>query len=130
MEVSLPDPGSAFDETWAEYERLSDETETNDAAITMLWHPRYFNGNESPGYHRPYRRAAERALDRSVWVGLVVSYYHESLAEHDSGDPNSAGDDSDGKVTDNAATDDATAGGSDYSLSLGRIRYRRSAPAP
>ncbi|NLV02873.1 polysaccharide deacetylase family protein [Haloferax volcanii] len=116
MEVSLPDPGSAFDEAWAECERLLDEAEANDAVMTVLWHPRYFNEDEFPGYRRLYRRIVERALDRGAWVGPVADYYREFLAERDSSDSDDAGDDSDGRATDNATADNATAGGSNYSL--------------
>ena len=79
MEVALPDPGVDFDGSWAECERLLDEAEANDAVLTALWHPRYFNEVEFPGYRRLYVRLVEEALDRGAWVGSIGEYYRTFL---------------------------------------------------
>ena len=69
MEVALPDPGERFEAAWSECERLLDRAARNDAVVTVLWHPRYFNEREFPGYRRLYRRLVETALARNAWVG-------------------------------------------------------------
>ena len=69
MEVALPDPGENFRRAWRACERLLDRAERNEAVMTVLWHPRYFNEREFPGYRRLYRRLVETALDRGAWVG-------------------------------------------------------------
>ncbi|WP_144797953.1 polysaccharide deacetylase family protein [Halorubrum depositum] len=69
MEVALPDPGEDFESAWAACEDLIDEAVANDAVMTVLWHPRYFNEREFPGYRRLYRRLVEHALERGGWVG-------------------------------------------------------------
>ncbi|KAB1189958.1 hypothetical protein GJR96_17435 [Haloferax sp. MBLA0076] len=79
MEVALPDPGVSFDAAWAECERLLVEAEANDAVMTVLWHPRYFNEDEFPGYRRLYRQLVEWALERGAWVGPVADYYRAFL---------------------------------------------------
>ncbi|ELZ97998.1 hypothetical protein C440_02083 [Haloferax mucosum ATCC BAA-1512] len=79
MEVSLPDPGRSFESAWAECEQLLVEAEANDAVMTVLWHPRYFNDDEFPGYRRLYREVVAWALDRGAWVGPVGDYYREFL---------------------------------------------------
>ncbi|WP_416841514.1 polysaccharide deacetylase family protein [Haloferax sp. DFSO52] len=79
MEVSLPDPGEDFDAAWAACERLLDEAEENEAVLTALWHPRYFNEAEFPGYRRLYVRLVETALERGAWVGPLGDYYRTFL---------------------------------------------------
>jgi peptidoglycan/xylan/chitin deacetylase (PgdA/CDA1 family) len=69
MEVALPDPGDDFESARAVCEDLIDEAVANEAVMTVLWHPRYFNEREFPGYRRLYRWLVERALDRGAWVG-------------------------------------------------------------
>jgi len=54
--------------------------------MTVLWHPRYFNDREFPGYRRLYRRFVEGALDRSAWVGPLGEMY-EKLERDDDGPP-------------------------------------------
>jgi len=80
MEVTLPDPGSNTDEAWHACENLLTEAAANDAVMTVLWHPRYFNEREFPGYRRLYRRLVERALEMSAWVGPPADLYREHLA--------------------------------------------------
>lgn len=69
MEAALPDPGTRFDEARAECDRLLREAAENDAVMTVLWHPRFFNEREFPGYRRLYRWLVERALEMGAWVG-------------------------------------------------------------
>lgn len=69
MEVALPDPGTRFDEAWAECDRLLREAAENEAVMTVLWHPRFFNEREFPGNRRLYRQLVERALEMGAWVG-------------------------------------------------------------
>ena len=69
MEQALPDPGTRFEDARRTCERLLREAAANDAVMTVLWHPRYFNEREFPGYRRLYRWLVERALERDAWVG-------------------------------------------------------------
>jgi hypothetical protein len=69
MEVALPDPGDDFEAAWSVCRDLLDEAAENEAVMTVLWHPRYFNEREFPGYRRLYRRVVEYALASNGWVG-------------------------------------------------------------
>ncbi|MFC4541943.1 polysaccharide deacetylase family protein [Halosolutus amylolyticus] len=69
MEQALPDPGTDFDAARNRCEELLDEAAANDAVMTALWHPRYFDEREFPGYRTLYRWLVEQALDRGAWVG-------------------------------------------------------------
>lgn len=66
MEVGLP---RDTDRAWHECEALLEEARENDAVMTVLWHPRYFNEQEFPGYRGLYERLVERALEMGAWVG-------------------------------------------------------------
>lgn len=78
MEVALRGQTAGLDEAWAACERLLAEAAENDAVMTALWHPRYFNEREFPGYRRLYVRLVERALEMGAWVGPPGELY-ESL---------------------------------------------------
>lgn len=69
MEVALPDPGDDFEAARSTCADLVDEAAGNGAVMTVLWHPRYFNDREFPGYRRLYRWIIEYALDSGGWVG-------------------------------------------------------------
>ena len=75
MEVALPDVSDETDRAIEECERLLVEAARNDAVMTVLWHPRYFNPNEFPGYRRCYRCLVERALEMNAWVGTPGQFY-------------------------------------------------------
>lgn len=69
MEQALPDPAVDFEAARETCERLLTEAAENGAVMTVLWHPRYFNEREFPGYRRLYRWLVERALELGAWVG-------------------------------------------------------------
>ncbi|WP_248904834.1 polysaccharide deacetylase family protein [Halocatena marina] len=75
MEVALPDPGTKEDEAIAECDRLLREAAENDAVMTILWHLRYFNEDEFPGYLRLYRYIIERAQELNAWIGPPGELY-------------------------------------------------------
>jgi hypothetical protein len=75
METRLPDLSSHPDRAWQECDRLLEEAHEHGAVMTVLWHPRYFNEREFPGYRRLYRRLVERALDLGAWVGPPAELY-------------------------------------------------------
>lgn len=81
MEVALSSPGTSFEAAWAECERLLHEAAENDAVMTVLWHPRYFNTHEFPGYRRLYRRLVKRALEMDAWVGPPGEFYERWIAD-------------------------------------------------
>jgi hypothetical protein len=86
MEVALPDPGQSFDRAFDACEDLLFEAAANDAVMTVLWHPRFFNEDEFPGYRRLYRRLVERAGEMGGWVGAPGRLYRE-LAPADAAEP-------------------------------------------
>ena len=69
MEQALPDPGRRFEAARETCERLLREAAANDAVMTVLWHPRYFNEREFPGHQDLYRWLIGRALELGAWVG-------------------------------------------------------------
>ncbi|MDS0475108.1 polysaccharide deacetylase family protein [Natrinema sp. 1APR25-10V2] len=69
MEQALPDPGTDFEAARETCERLLTEAAANDAVMTALWHPRYFNEREFPGHRRLYRWLVERARELGAWIG-------------------------------------------------------------
>lgn len=81
METTLPDPGAEFDAAWSACEALVDEAAANDAVMTVLWHPRFFNEREFPGYRRLYRRLVEYALERGGWVGPPAELYERLYSD-------------------------------------------------
>lgn len=69
MEEALPNPDGRFEDARETCERLLCEAARNDAVMTVLWHPRFFNEREFPGYRPLYRWLVERALELGAWVG-------------------------------------------------------------
>jgi hypothetical protein len=69
MEVALPDPGENRRRARSEVDRLLRTAERHGAVMTALWHPRYFNEREFPGYRDLYRYLIRRALAAGAWVG-------------------------------------------------------------
>jgi hypothetical protein len=80
MEVALPDPADERRRAARECERLLAEAARNDAVMTALWHPRYFNPAEFPGYRRCYRELVERATEMGAWVGSPGQFYERLVA--------------------------------------------------
>lgn len=74
MEVAFPDPAD-FAAAAAVCEELVDEAAANGAVATVLWHPRYFDETEFPGYRRLYRHLVEYALANDGWVGPPGELY-------------------------------------------------------
>ncbi len=75
METALPNPDTDPELAARACDRLLAEAAENGAVMTVLWHPRYFNDDEFPGYRRCYRRLLKRALDRNAWVGSPGQFY-------------------------------------------------------
>lgn len=82
MEQALPDPGKDFGRAFEVCEDLLIEAAGNDAVMSVLWHPRYFNETEFPGYRRLYYRLIERALGLDAWVGPPGDLYQRLDASH------------------------------------------------
>ena len=84
MEQTLPDPETEWNRAWNVCESLLREARENEAAMSVLWHPRYFS-DDYAGYERLYRRLIERALDMGAWVGplgdLYASMDHPTAAD-------------------------------------------------
>ncbi|MDQ2052595.1 polysaccharide deacetylase family protein [Natronolimnohabitans sp. A-GB9] len=77
MEQALPNPGTRLEDARETCDRLLMEAAKNDAVMTVLWHPRYFNEREFPGYRTLYRELVERALELGAWVGPPRELYTE-----------------------------------------------------
>jgi peptidoglycan/xylan/chitin deacetylase (PgdA/CDA1 family) len=77
MEQALERHASLADR-WAACERLLEEARRERAVVTVLWHPRYFNESEFPGFRHLYRRLVERALELGAWVGPPAEFRTES----------------------------------------------------
>ena len=75
MEQALPDPGTRYRAAQRTCDRLLAEAVENDAVMSVLWHPRYFNEDEFPGYRRLYRWLVEQALELGAWVGTPRALY-------------------------------------------------------
>ncbi|WP_436926974.1 polysaccharide deacetylase family protein [Halosimplex amylolyticum] len=75
MEQALPAVSTNPERAWHICESLLQEAADNRAVMTILWHPRYFNEREFPGYCGLYRRLVERALEMDAWVGPPVELY-------------------------------------------------------
>ena len=77
MEQALPDPASNFEAARETCERLLQEAADNGAVMTVLWHPRYFNEREFPGYRRLYQWLIARASDLGAWIGSPRALYED-----------------------------------------------------
>ncbi len=89
MEQTLPDPGTDFERAWGVIESLLAEAAEHDAVMTVLWHPRYFNEAEFPGYRRLYRRLLARAVEADAWIGPPADLYER--LDHDGAPSTSPG---------------------------------------
>ncbi|WP_246084396.1 polysaccharide deacetylase family protein [Salinadaptatus halalkaliphilus] len=69
MDQALPDPGSSPEAARRTCDRLLADAARNDAVMTVLWHPRYFDEDEFPGHRGLYRWLLERAQERGAWIG-------------------------------------------------------------
>lgn len=75
MEVALPDPEMNAENARTVCERLLGEAYENGAVMTVLWHLRYFNEREFPGYTDLYRFIIERARELNAWIGPPSELY-------------------------------------------------------
>ncbi|ELZ09974.1 polysaccharide deacetylase family protein [Natrialba aegyptia] len=75
MDQALPDPDANPAAARRTCERLLLDAVRNDAVMTVLWHPRFFNDREFPGYRDCYRWLVERALELGGWVGTPAELY-------------------------------------------------------
>lgn len=85
MEVGLPDPETDFEGAQTVCADLLAEAAEHNAVMTVLWHPRYFNPDEFPGYRELYDWLLGAALDRGGWVGSPAEFLYrgETTAKDD-----------------------------------------------
>ncbi len=81
METALVGEAQSIDSAWESCRRILEEAAENEAVMTVLWHPRYLNESEFPGYRMIYERMIREAKSMNAWVGSCRSYYHEFLAQ-------------------------------------------------
>ncbi|MFP8954023.1 polysaccharide deacetylase family protein [Natrialbaceae archaeon A-arb3/5] len=94
MDQALPDPGTNPEAARRTCERLLLDAAQNDAVMTVLWHPRFFNEREFPGHRSLYRWLVERALELDAWVGAPGDLYEAIEAEQADGESTAADADS------------------------------------
>jgi hypothetical protein len=58
-----------------ELERLLEEARQNDAVMTALWHPRFFNTDEFDEYQELYVHLVTTARQMGAWIGSCKEYY-------------------------------------------------------
>jgi len=75
MDVAVPDPGADPDAARAVCDRVLREAADRGAVVTVLWHPRTFNGDDWPGHADIYRHLIERAQELGAWVGSPGALY-------------------------------------------------------
>ena len=75
MERPHVESADTIDEAWRECRRLLVEADENDAIMTVLWHPLYFNDDEFPGYTDIYERMIETAAEMGAWIGACGECY-------------------------------------------------------
>lgn len=75
MENALFSNTSTVESAWRECRRLLVEAREHDAIMTVLWHPRYMNETEFPGYRTIYERLIREAKAMDAWVGPCSECY-------------------------------------------------------
>ena len=89
MEKALPDPRDDFEAARVACERLLQEARDNEAVMSALWHPRFYEESDFPGQRRLYRWLVERALELDGWVGPPRDLYRRfAAAGDDRSEPN------------------------------------------
>ncbi|MWV40042.1 polysaccharide deacetylase family protein [Natrialba sp. INN-245] len=77
MEVAVMDGG--LEVAKKRVERLLEKAVEQHAVITVLWHPRFFNDDEFPGYRQLYRWLIRNAQKRDAWIGSCEKLYEGYL---------------------------------------------------
>lgn len=80
MDCALWDGSGAVTPAMTECTRLLEEARANQAVMTILWHPRFFNKDEFTGYTSLYRHLIESATDMGAWVGPCHEAYTQLVA--------------------------------------------------
>jgi len=66
---------SSVEESWQACLEVLEEAARNEAVMTVLWHPRYLNEAEFPGYRTIYEQLIREAKAMGAWVGSCRGYY-------------------------------------------------------
>lgn len=74
MEEPLMSQNSTIEEAKVEVDALIEEAAEYDAVMTALWHPRFFNSDEFPGYREVYIHLIEKAKAAGAWIGSPSEY--------------------------------------------------------
>jgi peptidoglycan/xylan/chitin deacetylase (PgdA/CDA1 family) len=75
MERALLPSAPSLEWAWRECRRLLEEAHEHDAVMTVLWHPRYMNEDEFPGYRTLYERLIREAKAMGAWIGPCRECY-------------------------------------------------------
>ncbi|WP_254807785.1 polysaccharide deacetylase family protein [Natronosalvus amylolyticus] len=80
MERPLLEGHSSVEESWQACLEVLEEAARNEAVMTVLWHPRYLNEAEFPGYRTIYERLIREAKAMGAWVGPCRDWYEQTLS--------------------------------------------------
>lgn len=80
MEVALMRTCDNVAEAKAEIDALLTEAQSEGAVMTALWHPRFFNESEFPGYADVYRYMIRNATEMGAFVGSCADVYDRVLS--------------------------------------------------
>lgn len=75
MERTLMKSTTSLQEAKQKVEGLLEEARRNDAVMTALWHPRFFNTDEFDGYQELYVHLVTTAGQMGAWIGSCKEYY-------------------------------------------------------
>lgn len=75
MEVALMRNCDNTTEAKAEIDALLAEANSENAIMTALWHPRFFNTEEFPGYTEVYTHMIRKAKEMNAFVGTCADVY-------------------------------------------------------
>ena len=81
MECALFHSCSGIIDAKRECRNLLEEARSQDAVMTILWHLRYFNTDEFPGYREVYKYLIQEAQDMGGWIGSCKEYYQRFIQE-------------------------------------------------
>lgn len=79
MEISVM--GDELEASKKRLKKLLREAAENAAVMTILWHPKYFNETEFPGYREAYKFVVTEADKMGAWIGPCGSYYQKQIEE-------------------------------------------------
>jgi len=75
MECTLKNVSTNLERAKKECHRLLEEAQEQNAVMTILWHPRFFNPSEFRGYRELYVDLVTTAKEMAAWIGPCRDCY-------------------------------------------------------